>query len=165
MASSGNLVSAHPGIQLSWQPFPFRSLQRRHVPLPELQAHLECSLRRQHVPLPLNLSPQKRLDTAHHVRLDPGHPPSLARFVFVQPSIQPTLISSDVTGNPSGLTIPPPRSARPSSPRLGLVATPPVLFPVQQQELAGSGIGDRQGKKTVIMSRSMATALDLDLGA
>lgn len=46
MASSGNLGIAPPGTLWSWQPFPFRSLQRRHVPLPELQTHLESSLRR-----------------------------------------------------------------------------------------------------------------------
>lgn len=83
IAASGNLVFAHPGTRSSWHLFPIRSLQRRDVLLPELQAHLECSVT---CPSP-ELSPHESLDTAHQSR--PDHPPLHANFVFDLSSIQP----------------------------------------------------------------------------
>lgn len=102
VASSGNLVLAHPGPQCV-AAIPLLVSATAPCPssiTPGPPRVLATTVTR---PSPAQgLSPQKRLDTAHHVRPDPDRPPSLADFVFVQSSIRPTLFSSDVTGNPSG---------------------------------------------------------------
>lgn len=72
-----------------------------------------------------------------------------ADFVFVQSSIPPTLISSDVTGIPSGpgKHYRPLRNTRTSSPRLGLFGWPPILFPVPIRNLRDLSVPEKEQNK------------------
>lgn len=163
MASSGNLVSAHPGTPSSWQPFPFRSLQRRHVPLPELQAHLECSLRRQHVPLPLNLSPQK--ETGHRTSCPPRSRSSAVAC--------PLRICAAVnTTNPDFIRChwESLRTNNSASSQYSTFVTPPRTRSHAASSISGSatgvgGIGDRQEKNQSSCQGRWPRPLDLNMGA